>query len=214
MSSALETDNVVLRDRHSDARDVHFLKRVGPEQFAADLASDADDGRRIEHGGGDAGDHVRRTGAGRSHGHTNAAGSARISVGHVRGALFVANQYVMQLGFADCVVDGKNRAAGITENVLHAQTASSVSQRISAPVSFIAFSPLKPAQAPEEKFAGTAVIAPKEAEETSNAYLAMTPLAYLGFGACHEASRFCSSASVTSTLSVRLGMSNTIVSPS
>ena len=109
-------DHVVLGDRHGDAGDVDFLEGVGAEQLAADLAGDADDRRRIEHGGGDAGDHVRCAGAGGGHGHADAAAGARVAVGHVRGALFVAHENVVQLGFAERVVDGKNRAAGISKD--------------------------------------------------------------------------------------------------
>ena len=114
-------DHVVLGDRHGDAGDVDFLEGVGAEQLAADLAGDADDGRRIEHGGGDAGDHVGCAGAAGGHGDADAAAGARVAVGHVRGALFVAHENVVELGFAEGVVDGKNRAAGISENMLHAQ---------------------------------------------------------------------------------------------
>ena len=114
-------DYVVFCDRHGDAGDVDFLEGVGAEQFAAHLASDADDGRGIEHGGGDAGDHVGCAGAAGGHGDADATSGARITVGHVRGALFVAHENVVELGFAEGVVDGKNRAAGISENMLHAQ---------------------------------------------------------------------------------------------
>ena len=114
-------DYVVFCDRHGDAGDVDFLKSVGAEQLAADLAGDADDGRGIEHGRGDAGDHVRCAGAARCHGDAYAAGGARITIGHVRSALFVANENVVQLGFAKSVIDGKNGAAGITEDMLNTQ---------------------------------------------------------------------------------------------
>ena len=66
-------DHVVFGDRHGDAGDVDFLKGVGAEKLAADLAGDADDGRRIEHGGGDAGDHVGCAGAAGGHGDADAA---------------------------------------------------------------------------------------------------------------------------------------------
>ena len=141
MSSALVDDDVVLGDRHGDAGDVDFLKGVGAEHFAADLAGDADDRRRIEHGGGDAGDHVGCAGAGGGHGDADSARGARVAVGHVRGALFVADEDVVELGFAQRVVDGKNRAARIAENVLSRPAWSSDSQRISAPVSFIGVLP-------------------------------------------------------------------------
>src|SRR5206468_407602 len=46
-------DHIVFGDGHGDAGDVNFLKGVGTEQLAANLAGDADDGRGIEHRGGD-----------------------------------------------------------------------------------------------------------------------------------------------------------------
>src|SRR6059058_2938950 len=46
----------------------------------------------------------------------------RVAVGHVGGALFVPHQDVMQFRFAERVVHRKNRAAGITKNVAHAET--------------------------------------------------------------------------------------------
>ena len=129
--------HVVLGDRHGDAGDVDFLKRVGTQHLAADLAGDADDRRRIEHRGGDAGDHVRGAGAGRSHGHADSAAGARVAVRHVRGALFVAHQHVMQLRFAQRVVHRQNRAARIAEKRGGRRACVKDSQRISAPVIFI-----------------------------------------------------------------------------
>ena len=46
---------------------------------------------------------------------------ARVAVSHVRGALFVAHQNVVQLGFAERVVDGKNRASRVAKNVADAE---------------------------------------------------------------------------------------------
>ena len=114
-------DDVVFRDRHGDARDVNFLKSVGTEQFAAHLAGDADDGRRIEHSSGDAGNHVGCARAARGHGYAHSAAGARITIGHVRSALFVPNQNMMQLGFAESIVDRKNRASGVSEYMPYTQ---------------------------------------------------------------------------------------------
>ncbi len=85
---------VVLGDGQRDAGDVHFLEGVGAEDFARDLAGDADHGDGIEHGGGDAGDQVGRAGAGGGDSHTHLAGGARVAVGHVGRALLVAHQDV------------------------------------------------------------------------------------------------------------------------
>ncbi len=51
---------IVLGDGQGDAGNVGFLKGVGADQLAAHLPGDANDGRRIQHRGGDAGDHVGR----------------------------------------------------------------------------------------------------------------------------------------------------------
>ncbi len=87
----------MLGDRHGDAGDVHFLKRVGAEQLAADLSGNTNNGRRIEHRGGNPGDHVGGAGAGSCHRHPNAPGGTCVSVGHVRRSLLVPHQYVVQL---------------------------------------------------------------------------------------------------------------------
>ena len=54
---------IVLGDGESDTRDVSFLESVGTDQLAADLAGDANDGRGIQHGGGNAGHHICGAGA-------------------------------------------------------------------------------------------------------------------------------------------------------
>src|SRR3954454_20699503 len=58
------------------------------------------------------------------------------------------------------------------------------------------------------------VTAPTDADETSFAYFAITPVAYLGAGAVHVFMRSASSAALTSTSRRRLATSTTIVSPS
>src|ERR1700757_3439324 len=102
-------DDVVLGDRHGDAGDIDFLEGIGAEELAADLSGDANHWRGGEHGGRDARDHVSCAGAGGGHSHAYAAAGSRIAVGHVGGALFVAHEDVVQLGFAKRVVHGKNR---------------------------------------------------------------------------------------------------------
>ena len=53
-------------------------------------------------------------------GHANFARGARVAVGHVRRALLVADEDVADGEFAQRVVDGQNRAAGIAEDLAHA----------------------------------------------------------------------------------------------
>ena len=111
---------VVLGDRQRDAGDIGFLKRVRAEQLAADLSGDADDGRGVHHGRGDAGDHVRRAGTGGCDGDAHFAGGARVAVGHVRGALLVTHQDVANRAVPQRVVGRQNRAARIAEDGLYA----------------------------------------------------------------------------------------------
>ncbi len=91
-------EEVVLGDGQGDAGDVDFLEGVGAEDFRGDLAGDRDHGDGIEHGGGDAGDEVGGAGAGGGHADADAAGGAGVAIGHVRGALLVADEDVVDGG--------------------------------------------------------------------------------------------------------------------
>ena len=105
----------MLRDGQRDARNVRLLKRVRADQLASHLPRNAHDRRGIEHGRGNAGHHVRGARTGRGDRHTNAPGSARVAIGHVRRALLVADEYVMDIAVLQRVIGGQNRAAGIAE---------------------------------------------------------------------------------------------------
>ncbi len=113
---------IVLGDRKSDAGDVRFLKRVGADQLASHLSGNADDRRRIEHGRGNSGDHVGGARARSGDGDSNLPAGSRVAVGHVRGALLVTHQNVMNLAVLERVVGRQNGAAGIAEDDLHALT--------------------------------------------------------------------------------------------
>jgi hypothetical protein len=113
---------VVFGDGQSDAGDVGFLKGVGADQLAAHLAGDADDGRGVHHGRGNARDHVGGAGAGGGNRHSHLAAGSRVSIGHVRCTLFMPHQNVVDVAARHGVVGGQDRAAGIAENVLHAFT--------------------------------------------------------------------------------------------
>ena len=111
----------MLRDRQSDASDVGLLKSVVTDQLAAHLARDADDRRRIHHRRGNARDQVGCTRPRGGNGDADSAAGARVTVGHVRRALFVPHQHVVDLGvFAQRVIGRQNRSTRITEDVLHA----------------------------------------------------------------------------------------------
>ena len=107
----------MLGDRQRDAGDVDLLKGVAAENLAGDLAGDGDDRDGVEHGGGEAGDEVGGAGAGGGHADAGAAAGARVAVGHVRGALLVAHEHVVNRGeLAQCVVDRKDGSAGVAED--------------------------------------------------------------------------------------------------
>ena len=108
---------VVLGDGQGDAGDVDFLEGVGAEDLGGDLAGDADDGDGVEHGGGDAGDEIGGAGAGSGDGNADLARGAGVAVGHVRGALLVADEDVADGEFAERVVGGQDGAAGIAEDL-------------------------------------------------------------------------------------------------
>src|SRR5579859_2073437 len=187
-------DHVVLGDRHGDAGDIDFLKGVGTKELAADLAGDADDGRGIQHGGGDAGDHVGGAGSGSGHGNAHAAAGASIAIGHVGRALFVAHENVMQLGFAERVIDREDGAAGVAKKVAHAQFSERFAKYFCTGE---LHEVLEALCAAIEKELGTAVIAPMEADETSRAYLAITPEVKRGCGGFQLERRRWISASVS-----------------
>ena len=108
---------VVLRHRQRHAGDVGFLERVRADEAAADLARDADDGRRVHHRGRHPGDHVGGARTGRRDGDADPAGRARVAVGHVRRALLVPREDVADGIVQQCVVRGQDRAAGVPEHV-------------------------------------------------------------------------------------------------
>src|SRR6201999_2124475 len=108
---------VVLGDRHRDARDVGFLEGVGADQCATDLTGDGDDGDRVHLGIRQRRDQVRRAGARGRHAHTHPAGGVRVATGGVTGTLLVADQHVAQLlGVEQRVVYRQHRPAGGPED--------------------------------------------------------------------------------------------------
>src|SRR6266404_5941594 len=72
--------HVVLGDGHGNACDVDLLKRVGPQDFATDLAGYANDRRRVQHGRGDAGNHVRSARTRCGHGDADATAGAGVAI--------------------------------------------------------------------------------------------------------------------------------------
>src|ERR1700739_787336 len=178
-------DDVVFGDGHGDAGDVDLLEGIGTEKLAANLSGDADNGRRIKHRSGDTSDHVGGAGTAGGHGHADAASRARVAVGHVRCSLLVAHQDVVQLRFTERVVDGQNRAARVTENVSYAQ----MFERLAKYFRASELHSVLPDCTGCGIVCGRAVTAPRDADETRNAYLAMTPLVKRGAGGVQSARR-------------------------
>src|SRR5262249_22328308 len=197
-------------NRHGDASDVDFLERVGTQQLASDLSRNANDWGGIEHGRRNAGDHVRCAWARSCHCHANPATCACVTVCHVRRALLMPHNVAMQFRFAQRVIDRQNRTARITKDFFCAE----MFQRFAKYFRTSEFHTALPGCTVETPPAGTAVTAPSEEDETSSAYLAITPFVKRGAGSFQVARRRCISSLLISTLSSRLGISKTIVSPS
>ncbi len=111
---------IVLGDGKRDAGNVGFLKSVGADQLAAYLSGDANDRGRIQHRRGNAGDHVGRARAGSRDRDADFAAGAGIAVCHMRGALLVTHQDVMDIAVFEGVICRQNCASRIAEDVLHA----------------------------------------------------------------------------------------------
>ena len=108
-------DVVVLGDRQGNAGDIDFLEGVCTQQLRGDLPGDADQRHRVHHGRGDAGDQVGGRRAGGGNGDADLARGARVAVGRMRGALFVAHQNMADRVLAQSVVDRQDRSTGIAE---------------------------------------------------------------------------------------------------
>ena len=221
-------EEVVLGHGQRDAGDVDFLKRVGAENFAGDVAGDADDGNGIEHGGGDAGDEVCRAGAAGGDGDADLARGARIAVGHVRSALLVANEDVVNGKLAQRVVDGQNRAAGVAEDVGNALAYQRGPHDFCAGEAggggevgvgclrgcVVSHGWLLEDSEQKTEFCCIYVVAPTAALVTRSTYLRKTPAGQRNGGGLKPFRRAAISSSLTSRVSLRLGMSKWMMSPS
>ena len=106
---------VVLGDRDGAAGDVGLLERVAADEVRRNLPGDADHRDRVEHGGGDARDQVGRAWARGCDTNTDLPRCARIAIRHVRSALLVARQHVVDRVLDHRVVGRHDRAARISE---------------------------------------------------------------------------------------------------
>ena len=108
---------VVLRDRLRDARDVRFLETVLAQQRARHVPRDRHHRRRVQVRGRDASDQVGRARTARRQADADLARGAGVAVGHVRGALFVPHQHVVDRGeLGQRVVEREHHASGVPED--------------------------------------------------------------------------------------------------
>ncbi len=112
---------VVLGAGARDAHRVAFLEGVRADQRRRDLARDADERDGIHQRVLQGRHRIGRAGTGCDQHDARLAGGAGIALGRVAGALLVADQDVLDLGLLEQrVVDGKDGAAGIAEEMLDA----------------------------------------------------------------------------------------------
>ena len=112
---------VVLGDRQRAPDHVRLLEGVAADDRGVDLARDGDHRHRVHEGRGQAGDQVQGARPAGREDHSWLAGGARVAVGHVCGALLVADQDVAQRGvLGQPLVDGQVGAAGVPEDDLDA----------------------------------------------------------------------------------------------
>ena len=99
---------------------VAFLEGVGADEVGRHLAGDADQRDRIHHRVGETRDRVGRAGTGGHQHHARLTGGAGIALGRVHRPLLMADQDVANLVLVEeRIVDGKHRAARITEDMLN-----------------------------------------------------------------------------------------------
>jgi len=112
----------VFGDGQSDAGDVRLLEGVGAYQFASHLSGDADNGGGVHHGCGDSRHHIGGAGPGSGNRYAHFSAGARVAVRHVRRALLVPHQDVMDGAVLKRVISRQNRPARVAKHMLYAFT--------------------------------------------------------------------------------------------
>ena len=178
----------VLHDRHGNAHDVRFLERVGADDAARDLARNNHHGNGIHVCGRDARHRVRGARAARYQHNANLTRGARIAVGHMRGALLVAGEHMVQLlAVVQRIINFDGLATGIAEHGVDAFGLKRSNNRLGARHRFALVLGVA-AGSKRLAFNGELLLsqlvsqgvhhetyAPLSALETSFAYLASTP---------------------------------------
>ena len=126
-------DVAVFDNRQGDAENIDFLKRVRPYEVCRHLTRDKNNRNGIEISFGNRGDEIGRAGARRCKGRTGTACGAGIANRGHAATLFVTTQNVTQLRHTrEHIIDGHNRAAGISENRFHAFRGNGFKQKLRA----------------------------------------------------------------------------------
>ncbi len=112
---------IVLGHRQGDAVDVDLLEGVLADQGARDVARDRDHRHRVEKGGPDPRDEVRRAGSGGAHAHAHATRHPCVAVRRMCPALLVPDQHVAELRVVtQDVIQRQDHATGVAEEHIDA----------------------------------------------------------------------------------------------
>ena len=112
---------VMLGTGPRDADRIAFLEGVVADEMRRHLPRQHDQGNGIHQRIGEAGDRIRRAGTGGDEHDSGLAGGAGIAFRGMNRTLLVADEDVLDVVLLeDRVVDRKDRAAGIAENMFHA----------------------------------------------------------------------------------------------
>ena len=127
-------EEVMFHHGLGDIEDVGFLECVFAEHPGDGLAAEDDHGDGVHLGGHEAGDGVAGAGAGGDENDGGLAGGAGVAVGHVNGALFVADEDELHVRFDgfEGVEDGEGGAAGVAEDVLDAEVGEGFDEGLGA----------------------------------------------------------------------------------
>ncbi len=111
----------MLNHRHGDAHNVGLLEAVGTNNAARNLTGDNHQGHGVHIGGSDAGNRVGCTRARGNKNHAYFAGSTGIAICHMRGALLVACEHMVNLlAVVECVVDFDSLATRVAKDGVYA----------------------------------------------------------------------------------------------
>ncbi len=100
--------------------DVDGLKIFFMQLVSGRLTGDAEDGQAVGKCGIQAGDHIGTGRAGSADHDTDLAVGAVVPFRAVGAALFMPDQYVFDLAFFHCIVQGQDRGTGNAEHEIHA----------------------------------------------------------------------------------------------